>query len=161
MRMNDKHLQRRFAALLRRMPVLVYLAARLYRFIQPKYSIGVVGVIFNHEGHVLLAEHVFHPETPWGLPGGWIERNENPPTALVRELQEELQLHVELGPVVLAEITYGGHLDMAYLCFPKGAIGQVSGELLGYRWFDPHHLPPIKHFPVRVIRRAIDMRVDV
>ena len=43
------------------------------------------------QGQVLLVEHVFHPYAPWGLPGGWIDRNESPSqTAVIRELQEEL-----------------------------------------------------------------------
>ena len=47
----------------------------LIRLSRPKYTMGAVGVLFNARGQVLLVEHVFHPKTPWGLPGGWANRS--------------------------------------------------------------------------------------
>ena len=144
--------------ILRRAPRLVYLGARVYRIFQPKYSIGVVGILFNEDGRLLLVEHVFHPKHPWGLPGGWLSKNENPAQTVIRELQEELELEVEIGPVVLAEIAFRGHLDMAYLCSARSTIGNLSSELLAYRWYDPYDLPPVEGFHRRAIARALELQ---
>ncbi|RMG89141.1 MAG: NUDIX hydrolase [Chloroflexi bacterium] len=147
----------RLAHFIRRIPYLIGLAARLYRLIQPKYSIGVVAIIFNEQNQVLLVEHVYHPLHPWGLPGGWIGRNEAPDQTVKREIREELSMDIDPLRLVSAEITYRGHLDMAYLCQPKDAIGQMSDELLGYRWFDIDQLPPMKRFQYEAILQALTL----
>ncbi len=116
-----------------------------------------MGIVFNAEGHVLLVEHVFHPQSPWGPPGGWIGRNENPAEAVRREIQEELELTVGVGLPILTEVTLGRHLDIAYLCYPKSEIGNLSYELLEYRWCDPHNLPTTKKFNRRAIERALEI----
>ena len=154
--MNDFSRRRHLAKILRRAPKLVYLGARVYRVFQPKYSIGVVGVLFNQAGQVLLVEHVFHPKNPWGLPGGWLAKHENPAQTVVRELQEELELEIEIGPLVLAEVSYPGHMDMAYLCSARNEIGNLNAELLDYRWCDPHELPGVQRFHRRAISRALE-----
>ncbi len=60
-------------------------------------------MVFNDAGQILLVEHVFRPHCPWGLPGGWIERGENPAETVRRELEEELQLPVEVKRLLLCE----------------------------------------------------------
>ena len=69
----------------------------------PRQHVGVVGVLFNQMGQVLLAEHVFRPLFPWGLPGGWIGRGEDPAKALEREFEEELGLQVMVKQLLLCE----------------------------------------------------------
>ena len=146
---------RRTATFLRRYPWIMACAYTLIHLWQPKYTLGVVGVMFNAEGQVLLVEHVFHPRKPWGLPGGWVERNEPPMEAVCREIQEELQLNTDIGSLLLIEITEGNHLDIAYLCYPMGNIGTLSNELLDYRWFAPSNLPLLTGFHYRAIQRAL------
>src|SRR5690349_13026959 len=98
---------RRLAAFLQKAPWLVLIARIFWRLTQPKFSAGAVGVIFDEQGRVLLVEHVFHPYAPWGLPGGWVDRHENPGQTVQRELHEELDLSVEVGPVLLVEVDFG------------------------------------------------------
>jgi ADP-ribose pyrophosphatase YjhB (NUDIX family) len=106
-------------------------------------------------------EHVFHPHTPWGLPGGWVERCEHPAEALRREMQEELTLEVTVGPVLLVELDFGSHLDLAFLCLADGAIGQLSGELLDHGWYNVNELPSLHRFHHRAIMRALEMLAKV
>ena len=103
--MSNNTFFRRTATFLRRYPWVMACAYTLIHLWQPKYTLGVVGVMFNAEGQVLLVEHVFHPRKPWGLPGGWVERNEPPMEAVCREIQEELQLNTDIGSLLLIEIT--------------------------------------------------------
>ncbi len=155
--MTDQTMQR-VAGVVRRWPWAVAVARSFYRFTQPKFSAGVVGVVFNDEGQVLLVEHVFHPYTPWGLPGGWVGRRESPGDTVMRELEEELQLTIEVGPVLLAEVDepHQNHLDFAFLCRKTSHIGRISRELLGYRWCNVDDLPRLHEFHYRAIVIALE-----
>lgn len=129
----------------------LYTMIRLFR---PKYSLGAVGVIFNSERQVLLVEHVFHPKTPWGLPGGWVNRHEDPATTVIRELQEELSITVTIKQVVAVKSLSHNHLDLAYLCHTTEPIGKLSNELLAYQWFDIDDMPQILSFHYLAIQQA-------
>jgi 8-oxo-dGTP pyrophosphatase MutT (NUDIX family) len=134
---------------------------RLWRWRQARFSAGVAGVVFNPAGQVLLVEHVFHPSAPWGLPGGWVDRREDPAGALRREMHEELALDVTVGPVLLVELEHSSHLDLAYLCTANSGIGRLSGELLDYGWFNVADLPRLHRFHYRAVRRALEMAAKV
>lgn len=144
----------RLAAALRRVPNLLKLAYYVYRFFQPKYTIGVVGIIFNDAREVLLVEHVFHPRIPWGLPGGWVGFNEDPQTAVTRELAEELGLTVSNLQLIHVEKTQFHHLDLAFTCHANNEVNKLSVELLGYRYWSLDQLPRLHGFQYRAIMRA-------
>lgn len=152
--MKQKTLFHRIAFTLRRVPFVMGLPYAIYKFWQPKYTIGVMGVVFNDAGQVLIVEHVFHPYRPWGLPGGWIGRNENPEEAVARELKEELELEVRVTGIAHTNITERYHLDMAFLCQPLTDIGALSFELLNYRWCDVDALPNLYPFQMDAVHKA-------
>lgn len=147
----------RSANFLRRFPWITAGLYRIWRVFQSRYTIGVVGVLFAPDGRVLLVEHVFHPKHPWGLPGGWVNRREDPAVAVEREFMEELSLTVEASTVLLAEFHHGNHLDMAYLCTSSGEIGTLSYELLAYDWFERDNLPSLHEFH----RNALDCAFEI
>lgn len=159
--MTQKVYLRRVATLLQKVPWLASSAMRLWRWRQARFSAGVAGVIFNTEGQVLLVEHVFHPHAPWGLPGGWVDRHESPADALQREMREELALEVTIGPVLLCELDFGNHLDLAYLCYTGGSVGPLSSELLDHGWFSTFSLPRLHKFHYRAIIRAMEIFAKV
>jgi 8-oxo-dGTP diphosphatase len=154
---DDKVFWRHVAALLKKMPWLISGGRLLWSLGRARFSAGVAGVLFNEQGQLLLVEHVFHPHTPWGLPGGWIDRREDPTVALRREFHEELELDIHVGNILITELGYGDHLDFAYLCSTQGKIGKLSNELLSYRWFDVQHLPRMQNFHYRAIMRALEI----
>jgi 8-oxo-dGTP pyrophosphatase MutT (NUDIX family) len=133
--------QYHIARLVRRLPWLMQIVYHIHKFIQSKYTVGVVAVVINDAGKILLVEHVFHPYFPWGLPGGWTDRNEDPQQAIERELMEELELRVTVRQVLLCQRTKYNHLDIAFLCEPESPIGELSYELLTHRWHTPDDLP--------------------
>jgi 8-oxo-dGTP diphosphatase len=130
--------KQRVAAFLRRAPYLMAAASWVYRFRQEHITAGVVGVIANEVGHILLVEHVFHPKHPWGLPGGWMNRRENPDETICREAREETALTIAVvNPLLISRTDYlPHHLDIAYLCRLVGGEVRLSPELLSYRWMN-------------------------
>jgi len=152
----------RIAATIRRFPLLLGIFHKLWRFTRPHFSAGVIGVLFNSLGEVLVVEHVYHATPRWGLPGGYMDRGEDPQTTIARELREELELSVEVGPVVALERAEGNHLDIAFLCHSDGSVGHLCEELLDYRWVSPDQLPEIRRFHRKAISEALalaDMKV--
>jgi 8-oxo-dGTP diphosphatase len=159
---NTRRWHRRLASLLRRFPWSGRLAQRVYRLRLPRFTVGVVGVLLdeNHE-QVLLVEHIFHTRRPWGLPGGWLERGEDPAETVEREFLEETGLHVRAAQTLLVKIPADmrRHLDVVFLC--KLADGtapnvRLSHELIDYRWVTQDALPPLVAFHAEAIRLAFE-----
>lgn len=148
-------IRQHLAQVIRRFPTLMFIPYYAYRFIQPKYSVGVVGVVLNSESKILLVEHLFHPRLAWGLPGGWINFNEDPHKAVERELSEELALNVEAHHLLLMERSSFNHINVAYLCQAKNDVGKLSYELLGYKWFRFDELPQLHDFHYKAIQVAL------
>ena len=146
--------KRRIAEFLKRFPQLVVLAYYLYRLVQPKYSVGVVGVILNEKHEILIVEHIYHPKNPWGLPGGWTNANEDPQNTIIREAKEELDLTIKIERLLLLRHTGRKHLDIAYLCQPVNEIGQLNSEILDYAWRAKSELPVLHPFHWRAIETA-------
>lgn len=150
-------MRRQFAQLIRQMPFLMRVPYMAYRFIQPKFSVGVVGVVMNASQEILLVEHVFHPKLAWGLPGGWTDANESPQITIIRELKEELGLTVEVDSLLLADKTKYRHIDFAYLCVTDDEVSSLSYELLNYNWVAYDDLPIINPFHLAAIDAAIEL----
>ena len=51
---------------------------------------GVIGLVLNKQGKVLIAQMNAYKENEWRFPGGGIDQGEEPSQALLRELREEL-----------------------------------------------------------------------
>jgi mutator protein MutT len=65
------------------------------RFTHTRFTVTAGAVIFNDQKQVLLLKHRFRAGSGWGLPGGFLERGEQPIDALRRELREEIGLELE------------------------------------------------------------------
>lgn len=151
--------KRQLAGWLRRFALLRWLLTLLVRLFVPRHYVGAVGAIFNDAGQVLLMEHVFRPHFPWGLPGGWVERGEDPAETVQREIEEELALKIEVKALVLC-MRQGGDLGknttppglgLVYYCRladnhqivatgPAQAITQ-GHETLSIEWVDVAAIP--------------------
>jgi 8-oxo-dGTP diphosphatase len=150
-----KNPKQRASQIIQQHPWLIKSVYPFYRFLRPRYNAGVVGLVSNQQGEILLVEHVFHPQIPWGLPGGWTNRNEDPAQAVQRELYEELGLEVEILRPLSIERTEPYHLDIAFLCEARSDITQLCYELLSYRWYHPSELPRLHKFHYRTIQAYI------
>lgn len=112
------------------------------RLIIPRHRIGVVVVVMNESEQVLMLRHVFHPYTPWGLPGGWLDRQESPETGVLRELKEETGLTAVLQTVLLARPQENpAHIGIAYLAQLQDGTLQLNSEIIEASWFPFDNLP--------------------
>ena len=151
--------------ILRKIPILRFGWALGVRLFAPKNNVGAVAAIFNDSGQVLLVEHTFRPDHPWGLPGGWIERGENPVHAIQREIKEELNLTILVKKLLLCdtqgaddEPTTPPSLGLAYYCrLETNSLSLPSTnsyEILSVAWV----MPDAIEWPLaRLQQRAIIM----
>lgn len=125
----------------------------------PAQRIGVAIVAIDAEERVLLLRHVFHPDVSWGLPGGWLDRDEAPGAGALRELREETGLSAVLGPP--ASVTYESyppHIGIAYLAWAQPGLLRLSNEVIEARWFLMPELPqPLLPFTRRAIDAALQL----
>jgi ADP-ribose pyrophosphatase YjhB (NUDIX family) len=125
-----------------KLPLLNGLMKWAIRLVVPRHRVGVVMVVMNEAEQVLMLRHVFHPHTPWGLPGGWLNRQESPGEGVLRELKEETGLTAVLNTIILAGQQHNPpHLGIAYLGQLQGSSLQLSSEIIEAGWFSFDELP--------------------
>ncbi len=133
---------RRAVARVVKIPFVNYLMAWGIRLVVPRQRIGVTLVAQDEEGRVLLLHHVFHPSMPWGLPGGWLNRHEDPAKGIVRELKEETGLTAVPHAILhIQKNNSPAHLDIYYLGHVQPGPITLSAEILEAAWFPIDNLP--------------------
>ena len=108
------------------------------------FLVGVLGVVTDDDGRVLLFRHTYRPFAPWGLPSGFAKANESPAEAIVREVREETGLAIEVVEVM--ELRTGARpqrLDVWLRCHSTGGSATPSAEVDEARFFDLDALPPL------------------
>jgi 8-oxo-dGTP diphosphatase len=104
----------------------------------------VAAVIRDHEGRILLTRrHVgSHMGGLWEFPGGKMEDGESPAQALVRELEEELALRVEIGRPMNFAIHEEPGLRILLLFYSAAIIGSEPRAIEGQEiaWVEPREL---------------------
>jgi ADP-ribose pyrophosphatase YjhB (NUDIX family) len=107
-----------------------------------KFLVGVVGVIFDQEGRVLLVHHTYRRHTPWGLPGGWVGANERLEEALARELREETGYQIEVIEIVHTTSGYRRpQLDLYFLCEYQAGEFSPNAEIDALHFYQLDALP--------------------
>ncbi len=110
------------------------------------FLVGVVGLVRNEQGEVLVLEHRFRTPFRWGLPGGFINHGESFEAALIRELHEEVRLDVKPERVV----DTGHSVDGRYLSVGLTAVAPhpetltltENYEIVGGGFYPPDAPPP-------------------
>ena len=105
--------------------------------------VGVTGVVRDSEGHVLLLRHRMWPvDRQWGCPTGYADKGERFEDTVVREVEEETGLHVQVGPLIRLTSGYRLRVEVAYEAMLIGGDLTLDPvEILEARWFSPDSLP--------------------
>lgn len=118
---------------------------KAYQESLPRKRISAGCLLFDEQDRLLVLEPAY--KRTWEIPGGVVEAQESPRTAVIREIAEELGLSV--APLRLLAVDYSGEtatrtesLQLIFLG-PTLTAAQIAGmrlppeELLSYR-FLPH-----------------------
>lgn len=130
---------------------------RLVRIGQKRFTVTAGALIFDQDNRILLLDHVFRPDSGWGVPGGFLSQGEQPEAALRRELREEIGIEVEDVEMLFAR-TLPRQRQIEFY-FRARAIGQpepCSFEIKSAGWFSVDDLPPdLSKDQRRLIQRAL------
>lgn len=140
-----------------RNPLIGWLMGLAVRLAVPRQRVGVALIALNEANEVFMLRHVFHPHFEWGLPGGWLKKNEAPEAGVLRELREETGLTAVLGRAVsISHSLHPPHIGIAYVGQLNTGKVQLSHEIIEARWFDLDNLPvPLSPHTQQAIHAAV------
>jgi 8-oxo-dGTP diphosphatase len=114
-------------------------------FQEPKVAAGVL--IFQDD-RILLARRSMQPQRgKWTLPAGFVDADEDPAEAAIRETLEETGLVVEIDG--LQDVIYGrehpqgASIVILYTARIKAGRLQAGDDVEAVEFFDLDHLPPL------------------
>jgi len=124
------------------------------RVLNPSFMVGAMALIEDDRGRILIQEHTYRRELPWGLPGGWLKVAESPEAGLAREVEEETGLRVRVDTLLAAEFWGDTQLDLLFRCSILGGTLRASVETSRYRWVPPEDLPELLPSQRSLLRKA-------
>jgi 8-oxo-dGTP diphosphatase len=141
-------------AVWRRLPGVV--RRRLVRTGQRRFTVTAGALIFDDQGRILLLEHVFRPDSGWGIPGGFLSKGEQPEAALRRELREEIGIEVEnVEMLFVRTLPKPRQIEIYFRARAIGRPEPCSFEIKSAGWFSLDDLPPeVSKDQHRLIQRA-------
>ncbi|MDO9486672.1 MAG: (deoxy)nucleoside triphosphate pyrophosphohydrolase [Actinomycetota bacterium] len=129
-----------------------------------KRHIDVVGAVIVQDGLILCAQRGGDSGLAglWEFPGGKIESGESKQAALKREITEELQCTIEVGPEVvttLHEYEHGSLTLTTYYCHIVQGTPQLT-EHSSMKWLRPDELDALEWAPADIPAIA-QLRIDL
>jgi 8-oxo-dGTP diphosphatase len=111
----------------------------------------IVGAAIIENGRVLACERADPPDVAgrWEFPGGKVEEGETEPEALIRECEEELGVHVQVGVRVGTDVplTHGWAVLKVYLAELQNGDAPQRLEHAELRWLGPDELDSVDWLP--------------
>lgn len=112
------------------------------RATQTRFTVTAGAIIFNDSGEVLLLKHRFRAGSGWGIPGGFLELDEQPEQALRRELHEEIGLDVHHVEIFTARsFKKPRQVEILFRCRANAQVKPQTIEVEHAEWFAPQNLP--------------------
>jgi 8-oxo-dGTP pyrophosphatase MutT (NUDIX family) len=124
------------------------------RILNPSFMVGAMALILDEHGRILVVEHTYRREVPWGLPGGWLQRGESPESGLAREVLEETGFRVRVDTLLAVDFWGSSQMDLLYRCSVQSGTYQASDETGLHRWVLPTQLPPLLPNQWLLLRKA-------
>jgi mutator protein MutT len=112
------------------------------RFTHTRFTVTAGAVIFNDQKQVLLLKHRFRAGSGWGLPGGFLERGEQPIEALRRELREEIGLELEDVEIFASRsFEKPKQVEVLFRARANANVKSLTMEVERAEWFSIEALP--------------------
>jgi ADP-ribose pyrophosphatase YjhB (NUDIX family) len=124
------------------------------RLLNPSFMVGAMALIQDEQRRILLLEHTYRRERPWGLPGGWLRHAESPEEGLAREVLEETGLRVSVDALLAADFHGRSQLDLLYRCTVVAGAYHATDETSGHRWVAPDNLPELLPNQQHLLRKV-------
>ena len=124
------------------------------RVLNPSVMVGAMALIQDDQGRVLVLEHTYRRDVPWGLPGGWLKHAESPESGLTREVLEETGLVVSVDALLAADFWGSSQLDLLFRCTVRSGTYQPSDETGQHGWVLPDHLPELLPNQLALLHKA-------
>jgi len=126
----------------------------------------VVCAVINKEGKILIAKRNLEPgKNRWALPGGFVERDETPEDACLRELKEETGIDGEIKRLIGAYIQrtkkYGSLLIIGYAVSAIHEDISINSEVKEAKFVDRRVLPYIPFLTHRKIIEEVYKKYKV
>ena len=97
----------------------------------------VVAAVIEYEGKVFLARNAAWPEGRFALVTGFLERDETPRDAVIREVKEETQLDaLDARLIGVYDFALRNQVIIAYHVPAQGEV-RLNEELVEYRLIEP------------------------
>jgi NAD+ diphosphatase len=111
-------------------------------FIQWRNPVPVVGALVEHEGEIVLARNAAWPAGFFALVTGYLEMNEDPREAVIREVDEEIGLEVT-GASLIGNYIFErkNEVVMCYHVHARGSV-RLGREIAEIRRVAPAKLRP-------------------
>jgi ADP-ribose pyrophosphatase YjhB (NUDIX family) len=112
------------------------------RLAHTRFTVTAGAVIFNDKREVLLLKHRFRAGSGWGLPGGFMEQDEQPIEALRRELREEIGLELDDVEVFAARsFRKPKQVEVLFRARANAQVKSLTIEVERAEWFTLDSLP--------------------
>lgn len=124
-----------------------------------KFLVGVMAVVLDEEGRILLLNHTYRRDHPWGLPSGWLKARESAAAAIEREVIEETGLRVQVThPLIIGGNDDNPRVDLVFACRFVGGTFRPSAEVSEAQFFKLEALPhTVELYQRRLIARAAEL----
>ena len=131
----------------------------MVRMGQSRFTVTTGAMLFDDEGRILLLEHVFRPDSGWGIPGGFLSRSEQPQDGLRRELREEVSIEIDEVEFLFARtLPRPRQVEIYFRARVIGDPKPSSFEIKQAQWFTLNELPEeLSNDQRRLIQRAVSV----
>ena len=109
---------------------------------EPRFTVTAGACVLDGAGRVLLLRHAFRSGSGWGIPGGFLEKGEQPEDALRRELREEVGLELAGARLAFVRTLKRPHqVEIMFCARAAGPVRPRGPEIREAGWFAPDALP--------------------